>query len=176
MSDSPPSPAPTWVLVQLKPNATAIALRNLARQGFSTFAPMHETTWRRAGRFATKRALLFPGYVFVRLDTALGGWRTLNNTLGVARLVCFANHPARVPADLITALQARCDAAGLLQVADLAKGDQVTITQGPLSGFVGTIERLDADQRIWVLLEMMGQRTCIQVPAGTGQVGLRRAL
>ena len=156
--------ADQWFLLQLKPNALQIALRNLHRQGFETFAPLHEVTQRRGGRFATVRGLLFPGYVFVRLDTVPGGWHRLNSTLGVARLVSFASRPAQVPADLIAALRARCGPGSLLQADGLTEGDPVSLTHGPFAGFAGTVERLDSDQRIWVLLDMMGQRTRVQVP------------
>ena len=39
-----PSNIISWYVVQFKPNSHKIALRNLQRQGFETFLPMHEVT------------------------------------------------------------------------------------------------------------------------------------
>lgn len=160
---SQPSPS-SWYLAQLKPNSLKIALRNLTRQGFECFAPMHETTRRRAGRFVTATAPLFPGYIFVRIDEP-GGVRTVNGTLGVTSLVSFAGRAAQVPDGLVQGLRARCNDENLLQAQRLNVGDMVTITRGPLAGFVGRIDRLAPDQRVWVLLDMMGRQTLVRAPA-----------
>ena len=84
----------TWFLAQLKPNSHRIAEKNLRRQSFATFLPMQQETSRRNGRFVTTVKPLFPGYLFVALDTSAGGWHRVNNTYGVTRLVSFAGNLA----------------------------------------------------------------------------------
>ncbi|MBF9040374.1 transcriptional activator RfaH [Rhodobacterales bacterium LSUCC0387] len=153
-----------WYVVQFKPNSHNIALRNLNRQGFETFLPMLSVTSRVGSRFVSKSRPVFPGYLFVALDAGQGAWRKINSTYGVARIVSFAGQPSPVPHDLVAGLQARCDDAGVLTAAsDLAPRDQVTMQQGPFSQFVATVESLDEDQRVWVLIDLMGQKTRINV-------------
>ena len=153
-----------WYLVQFKPNSHSIALRNLNRQGFETFLPMITVTSRVGSRFMSKARPLFPGYLFVALDAGQGAWRKINSTYGVARIVSFAGQPSPVPHDLVAGLQARCDDAGVWTAAsDLAPQDQVTLQKGPFSQFVATVESLVEDQRVWVLIDLMGQRTRINV-------------
>jgi len=41
----------TWYLAQCKPNSHRIAERNLARQGFKTFLPLHKEASRVRGKF-----------------------------------------------------------------------------------------------------------------------------
>ena len=61
----------------------------------------------------------------------------------------------------------RCDSTGkLLPPKSLNPGDQVKINNGPFVEYVATIEALAYDQRVWVLLEFMGQQTRIDVAAG----------
>eukprot|EP00657_Telonema_sp_P-1_P000536 TRINITY_DN11027_c0_g1_i1.p1 TRINITY_DN11027_c0_g1~~TRINITY_DN11027_c0_g1_i1.p1 ORF type:complete len:157 (+),score=46.76 TRINITY_DN11027_c0_g1_i1:35-505(+) len=86
-----------WFLAQLKPNCARIAVRNLERQGFRTFLPLHQQTIRRETRFANRTQPLFPGYLFVAVDAADGGWSAINGTQGVTRLVGFGSRPAQVP-------------------------------------------------------------------------------
>jgi transcriptional antiterminator RfaH len=58
----------------------------------------------------------------------------------------------------------RCDVAGKLLPADaLCVGDSVEVLEGPFTKFVATVEAIDAQQRVWVLMELMGQGTKVQL-------------
>jgi transcriptional antiterminator RfaH len=156
--------AATWFLAQFKPNSHLIAERNLVRQGFATFLPLQEDTLRRNGKFLTRMRPLFPGYIFVAIDTELGSWRTVNSTYGITKLVSFGKDPAAVPLDLVAQLMRRCDDAGkLLPPRILKPGDAVIVTSGPLADFVTRIEEIAPDNRIWILLEIMGRQTRVAI-------------
>lgn len=157
-----------WFLAQMKPNGHQLAQRNLDRQGFRYFLPMQEETRRRRDRFMTLLRPLFPGYIFVAFDPDHGLWRKINSTTGIARLVSFGKSPSPVPAELIDALMARCDQSGkFLQTSALPPGDTVRIGQGPFADFVATVDRLAPDNRVFVLLNLMGRKTRITVAANT---------
>jgi len=91
----------TWFLAQFKPNSHRIANRNLLRQGFQTFLPVHEETRRTRGKFTTRMLPLFPGYLFVALDITTDGWRKVNSTYGITRIVSLGNNPTPVPRDFV---------------------------------------------------------------------------
>lgn len=147
----------SWFLAQLKPNSSSIAQKNLSRQGFQSFLPQEEVDKRRGSKFVAVCQPLFPGYLFVAFDKAWGHWRKVNSTFGITRLVSFGNEPAQVPLDLISQLMLRCDQTGKLLPPKLVKpGDQVTVTQGPFADFVGEVEMIAPDRRVWVLMEIMG--------------------
>lgn len=162
-----PGPCVTqpWFVVQLKPNAEAIAKRNLLRHGMQIFAPFEEVTARKARKLVQACKALFPGYLFVSFDQEAVRWRTVNSTLGVSRLVSFAeDRPAQVPLGLISSLMRRCDPAGkLLPPRFLHGGDVVRVTNGPFADFIGTVEQIAPDQRIWVLLDILGKNTRVAI-------------
>jgi len=161
-----------WFLAQVKPNCQRIAQRNLARQGFGVFLPVHEETVRSRGRFTTSERPLFPGYVFVSFNPDGGFWRKINSTHGIARLVRFGSAPTPVPQAVIAGLTRRCDGTGKLQSPpSLSPGDRVSLIQGPFSEFLATVESLAPDQRVWVLLDLMGRQSRVSV----GEHHLRRA-
>lgn len=156
----------SWFLAQLKPNCASIADRNLKRQGFRTLLPLQEETHQRGGKFVTAVKPLFPGYIFVAFDVALGLWRSVNATYGVTRLVSFGKEPASVPTELVSQLMARCDADGkLIPATPLKAGDQVTLTTGPFANFVGEVEKIAPDRRVFVLMEIMGGQKRVAVSA-----------
>lgn len=157
MSDS-------WLLVQYKPNSHRLAVTNLERQGFDVFLPMTEVTKRQGARFLTRMTPLFPGYLFVAADVDTSGWRKINNTLGVSRIVTTRDTPSKAPDTLVQSLKSRCDATGkIVPNTNFAPGDNVEIVHGPLSEFVGTVEKIDPQQRVWILLEIMGQTSRVRL-------------
>jgi transcriptional antiterminator RfaH len=155
-----------WYLIQFKPNSHRLAERNLQRQGLVTFLPMQKTTLRKASRFVSDLKPLFPGYMFVSVNSELAPWRSINSTIGVSKLVSFLGKPKPLPLKLISGLMLRCDASGtLLPPKSLNEGDSVEMLTGPFANFVATVDTIDPEQRIWVLLDFMGQKTRMQVGA-----------
>ncbi|MGE3643996.1 MAG: transcription termination/antitermination protein NusG [Beijerinckiaceae bacterium] len=154
----------SWFLAQLKPNCASIAERNLKRQGFQTFLPKEEETRHRKGKFMTAMRPLFPGYIFVAFDVSSGLWRAVNSTFGITRLVGHGNEPTAVPSDLVLQLRLRCDANGKLLPPNLLKpGDRVILSTGPFANFVAKVEQSLPDQRVWVLMDIMGAETRVTV-------------
>lgn len=148
----------SWYLAQFKPNSHKIAKHNLDQQGFRTFLPLQEETYRWRGRFLTEKRPLFPGYIFLSFDVQEGAWRAVRSTQGITRLVSLGAGPTAVPTQAVSQLMLRCDHDGnLLPPRILKKGDAVTLTKGPFAGFAATIEDMAPERRIWLLLEMMGQ-------------------
>lgn len=159
----------TWFLAQLKPNCAQIAQKNLIRQGFETFLPMEEETRQRNGKFVTANRPLFPGYIFVAFDVTKGLWRTVNATYGITQLVSFGKEPAPVPRDVVSQLMRACDASGkLLPPKILKPGDQVMLTSGPFANFAAEVHKITPDQRVWVLMDIMGTQT--RVALGANQI------
>lgn len=159
-----------WYLAQLKPNCQRLAEVNLNRQGFHTFLPQREETRRTRTGFATTARPLFPGYIFVAFEAARGGWRAINATYGITRLVSVDNRPQPVPQDIIVELKQRCDAGGKMNPGFQARvGDHVRIAVGPFADFMARVEKMAPDKRIWVLLDLMGRETRLRVPANALQ-------
>lgn len=143
-----------------------MAERNLQRQGFETFLPMQKITQRKASRFVGDAKPFFPGYMFVSANSDMAPWRTINSTMGVSRLVSFDGNPKPLPLQLISGLMLRCDAAGtMLPLNSFNEGDRVEMLTGPFANFIATVDTIDPKQRIWVLMEFMGQKTRMQTTA-----------
>ena len=155
---------PSWYIVQFKPNSYTIALRNLKRQGFETFLPMHEVTLRTAIKFETVCRPLFSGYMFVACDPEKAPWRQINATYGISRVLGLADGPKSVPEALIIGLRARCDNVGKVMPLDnFEAGQPVQMHSGPFENFIATVEQMASDARVWVLLDFMGKATRVQV-------------
>jgi transcriptional antiterminator RfaH len=154
-----------WFILQLKSNSHHLAAKNLNRQGFETFLPLHNTTSRGLSRFISTSKPLFPGYMFIKFDRRKSEWHKINNTYGVSCLITFNSIIKSIPTSFVDSLKKRYDLSGnLLPVEKLNKGDQVKISKGPFANFIATVEKYDNDQRIWVLMDLMGRKSKIQTP------------
>ena len=160
-----------WFILQYKPNAHHQAAKNLNRQGFETFLPLHDTTSRKASRFVTTTQPLFPSYMFIKFDRAETKWHKINNTYGVSRLITFNSILKSIPTTFIDSLIRRYDLSDkLIPVKKLKKGDQIKVLNGPFANFIATVETYETDQRIWILMDLMGRKTKIQTPSDTLQL------
>jgi transcriptional antiterminator RfaH len=155
-----------WFILQFKSNSHLQATKNLTRQGFETFLPLHDATSRKSSRFINTAQPLFPGYMFITFDRAESKWHKINNTYGVSRLVTFNSILKSIPTTFVDSLMKRYDLSGkLLPMQKLKKGDQVKVLKGPFANFIATVETYETDQRIWILMDLMGRKTKIQTPS-----------
>src|SRR5262245_55322609 len=134
-----------WYAVQCLSNREFVAAANLRNQGFATFLPCLVKTRRNARRFDSVRRPLFPGYLFVQLDLTRDRWRSVNGTIGVARIVGHAETPSAAPVGSIEAIRSACDEFDVMHAnGDVAPGDAIRVTFGPFSDLVGRLERLES--------------------------------
>ena len=153
-----------WYLIQFKRNAHYIAERNLNQQEFKTFLPLQSFTGKRRSEFLTSIKPLFPGYMFGHIKPDGAPWQKINSTLGVSRLICQDRVPKVVPPGIVSVLISRCDSSGkLLPPTAIQCGDAVEILSGALANFIATVESIDSNRRIWVLMYLLGQITRVQV-------------
>ena len=146
-----------WLVVQVKPNSYAIAVRNLERQGFETFLPKMRVSMRKKNRFIYKDVYVFLGYMFVGVDAQSYNWTKINNTYGVSKLLVFNNKPSEIPHNLILALKNRYEENIALSTKEaFEKGDLIKFKRGPFLDLIAKIESVSDKDRIYVLLEVMG--------------------
>lgn len=121
----------------------------------------------RSGRRTyTGVAPLFPSYIFVQLNSGPAPWRAIESTYGVRAIVKAGGSPAPIPSGVVDALIAMSDENGLFSFrAQLKPGDAVRLMAGPFAGLVGTLESLDGQGRIVVLLSLLGRATRMRAMA-----------
>ena len=158
-----------WYVVNTLPNQERRAELNLRRQGYEVWMPSILRSRRHARRFETVQAPLFPSYIFVAIDADKGGWRSVNGTFGVRRLVSFGGHPAAVPEEFMLALRDYAQPDNSLSPEDrgLKPGDAVRLISGPFAERVGTLATLNGRQRVEVLLSVLGRRVTASVPVSS---------
>ena len=91
-------------------------------------------------------------------------WKSVNGTRGISRAVTFDGVYRSISAQIIEALQQRCDERGIFRsLKEIDLGDRAKIERGPFSEFVCSIDYIKDDQRAWVLIDLLQQQTRTEV-------------
>lgn len=159
-----------WYVVNTRPRRETLAAFHLGNQGFETYLPRYLRSRRHAHRIDTVRAPLFPGYLFVRMDTAAVRWRAIRSTIGVRDLVCHGETPTPMPRGIVEEIHGRENATGVIVMAPrFHHGDPVTVCHGALLDQTGIFECATDDERVVILLTLLGREVRVRLPAAAVQ-------
>lgn len=154
----------SWVVARNKPNQDKIALINLERQNFEFFQPTFKTMSRVQNKFKEIIKPVFPGYIFISINLEEKNWHKINNTRGISRIIVFGNEIPLIHCELIKELQHRFSLNSSPKAVDPFEiGVNAEITNGPFAQLIGKIDEIDADQRIWILLDILGNQTRVSI-------------
>lgn len=103
---------------------------------------------------------IFPGYVLVKMILTDESWYVVRNIRGCTGFV----GPSSKPIPLTDEEVARLGVEQKEIEVSYKVGDSVHIIDGPLDGFVGTVEEVDVDKdRVRVIVSMFGRETPVEL-------------
>ena len=158
-----------WFVAHTQPHAEARAVVNLERQGFATHLPRYMKRRRHARRVDMVAVPVFPRYVFISIDLSRQRWLSIRSTVGVSRLVCQGDAPLAVPEGIVEGLIKRQDEHGFVRLAapaGLRVGDKVRVLGGAFEETLGLLESLTDEQRVTILLDMLGRKVRVTLDSG----------
>jgi transcriptional antiterminator NusG len=103
---------------------------------------------------------IFPGYVLVKMVMTDESWHLVRNVRGVTGFVGSANKPIPLTDEEIASLGVEKNEI----VVGYTEGDSVKIIDGPLDGFIGTVEEVEVNKnRVRVVVSMFGRETPVDL-------------
>lgn len=123
--------------------------------------PLEDVIEEKNGVEKVVKRKIFPGYVIIKMIMNDESWYVVRNTRGVTGFVGPGSKPVPLPDSEVEKL-------GFTQIRmddmDISVGDVVSIKQGPLEGFSGTVESIDkASRKLMVKVSMFGRETPVEV-------------
>jgi transcriptional antiterminator RfaH len=154
----------SWFVVQTRPHSESLAAASLAELDLDVFFPRIQREQRVCGVWRMVTRPLFPSYLFAQF-CPLVSLEAVRYGRGVLRVVGGNEYPIPVEAEVIAAIRARLAPEGFVRFEPqpLCPGQAVAIEQGPLSGWLGKVERECDDGRRAVLLLDAIQQTRVVV-------------
>jgi len=150
----------TWYVLTTKPRSEKRAQENLQNQGLEVFYPEFENTRLRQGKKTKTIEALFPGYVFINLNTEQANFNSIRSTRGVGAFVRFGMELATLSDTLIDKLKADTEITAKASAEKMLKtGDKVTITEGPFAGLDAIYQCDDGLERSVLLLQLIQKQS-----------------
>ena len=154
----------SWIVAKNKANQDKVALLNLERQNFEFFHPTFKIRSRRRNKSKEIIKPVFPGYIFIAINLEEKNWHKINNTRGISSVIVFGNEIPLIRDELIKELKYRFSPNNNPRTVDQIKiGMNAEITNGPFAELIGKIEEIDANQRVWVVLDILGTQRRISI-------------
>ena len=110
---------------------------------------------------------LFPRYLFLQMDVEVQSLAPVRSTVGVTDIVRFGAVYATVLDEVVQELMNRAEPeTGLhrLRTPLFERGVHVRVLEGPFSGLEGVFECCEGEERVLILLEVLGRQTRVRVP------------
>ena len=127
--------------------------------------PLETVTEIEDGKTVVKERKLFPGYVLVKMILTSESWQVVRNVRGVTGFV--GSDGKAVLAIPLTEKEITIG----FQV-----GDSVKVLDGPLEGFIGTVDELEPERnRVRVAVSMFGRETPVDLELDQGEAIRKKA-
>jgi transcriptional antiterminator RfaH len=98
--------------------------------------------------------------MFVTFEKGSLFWYKINYAYDVSKLLTICNEHYIVPNTLIAEMIVQYHQEGVLfPKKQLCKDNPVRLISGPFDNFLATLESIDEDPCVWVLMDLVGQKT-----------------
>ena len=145
-----------WSVAQTESSRERTAERFLKDRGFECWLPVCRENHRLVP--------LFPSYLFVELGDF--GWSAVDNTIGVIGLLRSGDRPHAVP-DIEMKRIRKFERNGVVHLPKrgIEIGDRMRVIKGTFAGHLGLYDGQMSRDRVFVLLELLGRKTRVEVPS-----------
>lgn len=164
-SDRNPQPACChWYVIHVRSRHEFKVHERLATAGIESFLPTVERLSRWKDRKKLVKFPLFPGYLFVYLESNHQSRLSVLKIKGVVRFLDSAGEPEPVPEDLIASLKRIIqNDTPLDPYPYLVEGQRVRIKRGPLAGIEGILVKRVGHHMLVLSVDILQQGAALQI-------------
>lgn len=131
---------------------------------FEVLVPKEKMIEIKNGKRKVVEKRIFQGYVLVHMKLTEDAWYIVRNTPNVTGFVGTGIDPTPISEDELQKIQKRMGLEQPKHKIDLAKGEVVSIIDGPFKGFDGSINEIDETKgKLKVLVNMFGRETPVEL-------------
>jgi transcriptional antiterminator RfaH len=156
-----------WYALYTKPREEVWARTNLEERGLEVYLPRFLKRRSHARKVEMVKTPLFPRYIFARADVTMGERPAMAYAPGVEYVLSFGSQLGTVDDRLIKDLRAREDESGLVTMdfePRFKAGQKVRVADGAFCDQIGLFQCASDDQRVFVLLNLMGGSVRVRLP------------
>jgi transcriptional antiterminator NusG len=140
--------------------------KNLAGSFGKIIIPIENQVRVRKGKKIIEEKRLYPGYIVVEMEGNDENLRLVNSISGVTHLLGSKTKPIPLGKEEVDALLAQVEESKEKVVTKIpfTKGERVSVTDGPFTDFIGTVEEVFPErEKVKVLVVIFGRTTPIEL-------------
>lgn len=118
------------------------------------------------GKKVTEERRLYPGYIVIEMEPTNDTLKLVNSVPGVTHFLGSKNKPIPLSQEEAESLLSQVEEAKKKVVTKIpfAKGERVTVTDGPFTDFIGTVEEIYPErEKVKVMVVIFGRPTPIEL-------------
>jgi transcriptional antiterminator NusG len=156
---------PSWYVIHTGGNHETKVETNLQRIGLEIFLPRMAVFSRRRDRKKVLQVPLFPGYVFAHVQLSYETYCHIIRSPGVVRILGWNGRFYPVLEETIESIRIMlASQRSYYPWESLKRGQRVRIMEGPLSGAVGIVERINEKRRrLVVMVELLSRSVAVDL-------------
>jgi transcription antitermination factor NusG len=153
-----------WYAVYTRPRAEKQVYQRLTESGVETYLPMQKTIRQWSDRKKMVEKPLLSSYLFVKVQPK--NFPVVYKIYGVVKFVSFEGQPVSIPQKQIDTLRLLIDSNAEIEVSseNFAKGDNVEVVAGALSGLTGELIKIGTHNRFVVRIDRLDQNLILKIP------------
>ena len=134
--------------------------RELEDYFFDIIVPMEEQIEIKDGKRKANLKKVFPGYVLIKMIVTEESWYIVRNTRGVTGFVGSGTDPIPLTNEEIRNMGFETTVINV----DYDVKDSVKVVNGPLAGFIGTVQEINKEKsKVKVIVSMFGRETPVEL-------------
>jgi len=156
-----------WYALYTKSREEVWAKTNLEERGLEVYLPRYLKRRSHARKVDMVKTPLFPRYIFARADVSLGERPAMAYAPGVEYILSFGSKLGTIDDRIIEEIRRREDENGLVTMGMepvFKPGQQVRVSDGAFNDHIGLFQCASDDQRVFVLLNLMGGSVRVRLP------------
>jgi transcription antitermination factor NusG len=160
-----PADVPRWYAIYTHPRAEKLVFSRLSETDIETFLPLMKTYRQWSDRKKMVEKPLISSYLFVKVKKKQ--FPVVYKIAGVVRFVSFEGQPVPIPQKQIDNLRLIVNSDAEIEVTGeaFAKGDNVEVITGSLTGLTGELIRIGGKKRVIVRIDRLDQNIIVTIPA-----------
>jgi len=141
-----------------------VRLQGLDDQIGRILIPMEKVIELKGKKKKESEKKFYPGYILVEMDLNDETWYLIKNTLRVTGFV-GGTRPIPIPQDEVDVILQQLERGPAPVIkTKFERGENVRITDGPFSSFIGYVDEVDMDHgRLRVMVSIFGRQTPVEL-------------
>jgi Transcription antiterminator len=159
-----PADVPRWYAIYTRPRAEKLVFSRLYEKDIETFLPLMKTYRQWSDRKKMIEKPLISSYLFVKVKKKQ--FPMVYTMMGVVKFVSFEGQPVPIPQKQIDNLRLIVNSDAEIEVTGetFAKGDNVEVITGSLTGLTGELIRIGGRNRVIVRIDRLDQNIIVTIP------------